>query len=66
MCAWALAKAHARSGDRIAIAAYLGASAAFDQAVATFAATYAGQNAADHRALVAGVASGRLPAQPGV
>jgi uncharacterized protein (DUF2252 family) len=53
LCAWTLARAHARSGDRIAIAAYLGAGPAFDEAIGDFAAAYADQNARDHAALVA-------------
>src|SRR5208282_5501334 len=59
LCGWTLARAHARSGDRIAIAAYLGQSAVFDQAIAEFAAAYADQNERDHQALAAAVASGR-------
>jgi len=66
LCGHALAGAHARSGDRIAIAAYLGGSDAFDQALAEFAATYADQNERDHAALAAAVASGRVTAQTGV
>jgi len=63
-CGWALARAHACSGDRIAIAAYLGGSGAFDQAITQFAAAYADQNERDHQALVDAVASGRLTAEP--
>jgi len=63
-CGWALARAHARSGDRIAIAAYLGGSDVFDQAITQFAAAYADQNERDHQALVDAVASGRLTAEP--
>jgi len=66
LCGWALARAHACSGDRIAIAAYLGGSDAFDQAITQFAAAYADQNERDHAALVAAVNSGRLTAEPGV
>jgi uncharacterized protein (DUF2252 family) len=62
LCGWTLARAHARSGDRIAIAAYLGQSAVFDQAVATFAVACADQNERDHQALTAAVASGRVTA----
>ncbi|MBV8195140.1 MAG: DUF2252 domain-containing protein, partial [Candidatus Dormibacteraeota bacterium] len=51
-CAWVLARAHARSGDRAAIAAYLGSSEAFDVALATFAQRYADQNERDHQVLV--------------
>jgi hypothetical protein len=66
LCGQTLARAHARSGDRIAIAAYLGGSAAFDQAIAEFAAAYAGQNERDLAQLAAAVKSGRLTAQAGV
>ena len=51
VCGWTLARAHARSGDRIAIAAYLGSGDAFDRAMASFAETYADQNDRDYRAL---------------
>jgi hypothetical protein len=66
MCGWTLARAHARSGDRIAIAAYLGGSAKFDQAIAAFAETYADQNERDHAALQAAVKEGRIQATTGV
>jgi uncharacterized protein (DUF2252 family) len=66
LCGWTLARAHARSGDRIAIAAYLGNSDSFDRAVADFATTYADQNEHDHAALAAAVSSGRLQAVSGV
>ena len=62
MCAWTLARAHARSGDRIAIAAYLGSSNVFDKAVTEFASAYADQNERDHAALLDAVESGRLTA----
>ncbi len=65
-CGATLARAHARSGDRIAIAAYLGKSDVFDRAVAEFAKGYAELNKQDHAALVEAVASGRLPATEGV
>ena len=58
LCGWTLAKAHARSGDAIAIAAYLGTSTSFDDAMATFAETYADQNELDYAALVEAVALG--------
>ena len=64
LCGWSLARAHARSGDRIAIAAYLGSSDAFDTAITQFAAAYADQNERDHQELVDAVASGRLTAEP--
>jgi hypothetical protein len=66
LCGWTLARAHARSGDRIAISAYLGGSARFDNAVADFAEAYADQNERDHAALQAAVADGRVQAQSGV
>ena len=62
-CAWTLARAHARSGDRIAIAAYLGAADTFDASIADFAEAYADQNERDHQALVDAVASGRITAE---
>ncbi|MGN6429286.1 MAG: DUF2252 domain-containing protein [Gaiellaceae bacterium] len=65
-CGWTLARAHARSGDRIAIAAYLGKSDAFDRAVADFAVAYAEVNEHDHDALRSAVAEGRLTATEGV
>src|SRR5215468_1794394 len=63
LCGWTLARAHARCGDRIAIAAYLGTSAEFDQAIAQFAVGYADQNERDHRALAEAAASGRITAR---
>lgn len=66
LCGWALARAHARSGDRIAIAAYLGSSDTFDRAIAEFASAYAEQNQADFDAFKAAVASGRIAAETGV
>jgi hypothetical protein len=66
MCGWTLARAHARTGDRIAIAAYLGGSEKFDQAVADFAEAYADQTERDQAALADAVASGRVQAQMGV
>jgi len=62
MCAWTLARAHARTGDRAAIAAYMGSSDAFDEAVATFAGAYADRTEADHAAFVAAIAAGRTSA----
>ncbi|MEV8312850.1 DUF2252 domain-containing protein [Streptomyces sp. NPDC059900] len=62
LCGTALARAHARSGDRMAIAAYLGGSDTFDRAVADFALRYAAQNAQDHAALVEAIASGLVNA----
>jgi hypothetical protein len=66
LCGWTLARAHARSGDRIAIAAYLGNADAFDRAVTKFAAAYADQNERDHEALVHAVKSGRITAKEGL
>jgi uncharacterized protein (DUF2252 family) len=66
ICAWTLARAHARSGDRVAIAAYLGKNDRFAQAIAEFSAAYANQNERDHAALVAAVKSGRIKAETGV
>ena len=66
VCGWTLARAHARSGDRIALAAYLGGGPSFDVAVREFAEAYADQNERDHQSLLAAVASGRLPAEAGV
>jgi uncharacterized protein (DUF2252 family) len=66
VCGWTLARAHARSGDRIAIAAYLGGSDVFDRAVAQFAAAYADQNERDHQALADAAASGRITAEHGL
>jgi len=66
LCGWTLARAHACSGDRIAIAAYLGGSGVFDQAITQFAAAYADQNERDHKALVDAVTSGRLTAEQGL
>ncbi|HVD89306.1 MAG TPA: DUF2252 domain-containing protein [Jatrophihabitantaceae bacterium] len=63
LCGWTLARAHARSGDRFAIAAYLGKSNRFDNAIADFAETYAEQNERDHAALAAAVASGAVKAR---
>ncbi|HEX6662066.1 MAG TPA: DUF2252 domain-containing protein [Gaiellaceae bacterium] len=65
-CGWTLARAHARSGDRIAIASYLGTSDTFDQAIATFAETYADQNERDYNALKEAVKSGRIKAERGL
>lgn len=66
ICGSTLARAHARSGDRIAIAAYLGNSAVFDRAIADFSAAYADQNELDYEALRAAVESGRVTARTGL
>ncbi|MGZ4547666.1 MAG: DUF2252 domain-containing protein, partial [Blastococcus sp.] len=65
VCGWTLARAHARSGDRIALAAYLGGGPAFDVAVREFAEAYADQNERDHQALVDAIAAGRFTARAG-
>jgi uncharacterized protein (DUF2252 family) len=62
LCGWTLARAHARSGDRVALGAYLGGSAKFDQAIADFAETYADQNERDYAALQAAVKDGKAEA----
>ena len=62
LCGWTLARAHARSGDRITLAAYLGRSTKFDQAIADFAETYADQNEGDYAALQTAVKEGRAEA----
>jgi uncharacterized protein (DUF2252 family) len=66
MCGWTLARAHARSGDAIAIASYLGTGDTFDRAVADFAFTYADQNEADHQTLLDAIAAGTVKAEMGV
>ena len=65
MCGWTLARGHARSGDPVALAAYVGRSDVFDRAVTAFAAVYAHQNDADFAAFTAAIRSGRLDATPG-
>jgi uncharacterized protein (DUF2252 family) len=62
-CAWMLARAHARSGDRIAIAAYVGDGDAFDTSMVEFAADYADQNERDYAALADDVRAGRIAAR---
>ena len=66
LCGWTLARAHARSGDRIAIAAYLGNGTSFDRAVVEFSKAYAEQNDRDYQALGAAVDSGSIAAQTGL
>jgi uncharacterized protein (DUF2252 family) len=63
ICGWTLARAHARSGDRFAIASYLGGGDGFDRAVSSFAEDYAEQNLRDHQALVDAIDSGRVTAE---
>jgi Uncharacterized protein conserved in bacteria (DUF2252) len=60
LCGWALARAHARSGDPAMISGYLGKSDTFDNAIANFAVAYANQTECDHQALIAAVKSGRI------
>ncbi len=66
LCGWTLARAHARSGDRIAIAAYLGKGASFDRALLEFSHAYAQQNERDYKALQEAVKTGRIKAQTGL
>ena len=66
MCGWTLARAHARSGDPVAIAAYLGSSDVFDQAVTDFSLRYADQNEQDFEAFIKAIRSGRLEAREGI
>jgi uncharacterized protein (DUF2252 family) len=66
LCGWTLARAHARTGDRIAIASYLGSGNAFDRAILQFADAYAVQNDEDYKQLVAAVKSGRVKAETGL
>ena len=66
LCGWTLARAHARSGDRVAIAAYLGGGDAFDRAITEFSEAYADQNDRDYQALVKAVKGGTVEAQTGL
>ncbi len=66
LCGWTLARAHARSGDRIAIAEYLGKGDIFDQSLATFAAAYADQNERDYEAFQQAAADGRIEVVEGL
>ena len=63
MCAHALARAHARSGDAARISGYMGSGRTFDDAIADFAVAYSDQNAADYRAFLKAIRQGRVPAQ---
>jgi uncharacterized protein (DUF2252 family) len=65
LCGWTLARAHARSGDRVAISAYLGSGKAFDRAMSAFAETYADQTERDHAALGEAARAGRIAAERG-
>jgi uncharacterized protein (DUF2252 family) len=66
LCGWTLARAHARSGDRIAIASYLGNASRFDRAIVEFSHAYAEQNERDYQALVQAVDSGKIKAEKGL
>ncbi len=66
LCGWTLARAHARSGDRIAIAAYLGSGKSFDNAIASFSEAYADQNQRDYEALQKAAADGRIVVESGL
>ena len=63
LCGWALARAHARSGDAAVLTGYLGTSTAFEDALADFSVAYADQNERDHAALVAAVRTGKVEAR---
>jgi uncharacterized protein (DUF2252 family) len=66
LCGWTLARAHARSGDRVAIASYLGNSDSFDRAIVEFSKAYADQNERDYLALTEAVNSGKIKAERGL
>jgi hypothetical protein len=66
MCGWTLARAHARSGDAIAIGSYLGGSDRFDRAMCDFASAYADQNEKDFQALTKSIATNQVHAISGV
>ena len=66
ICGWTLARAHARSGDPVAIAEYLGGGDEFDQSITDFSGRYADQNERDYQEFVQAVRSGRLEAREGV
>jgi uncharacterized protein (DUF2252 family) len=66
LCGWTLARAHARTGDRIAIATYLGDKPTFDQALVEFGERYADRTERDHAALAAAVRAGRIEARTGI
>jgi len=65
-CGWSLARAHARSGNRLAIAAYLGKGTNFEKAIARFASAYADQNELDHRRFADAIAAGEVAAESGL
>ena len=66
ICGWTLARGHARSGDAVAIGAYLGSGDVFDKAMVAFARSYADQNELDHQALTKAIEEGRMEATTGV
>ena len=66
ICGWTLARAHARSGDPVAIAAYLGGSDAFDKSIGEFSQRYADQSDRDYTEFVNAIRSGRLEATEGI
>jgi hypothetical protein len=66
LCGWTLARGHARSGDRIAIASYLGRGPRFDRAIVAFSQAYSEQNRRDYGALTAAAESGRVRVEPGL
>jgi hypothetical protein len=66
VCGWALARAHARAGDRLMLAGYLGRSDRFDRAVADFATAYADQNECDYQRLLKAIKTGEVQAASGV
>jgi sugar/nucleoside kinase (ribokinase family) len=66
MCGWTLARAHARTGDRVALASYLGNGTAFDRAVLEFSKAYAEQNERDYKRLARAVKDGEIIAQTGL
>ena len=66
LCGWALARGHARSGHRIAIASYLGVSDRFEQGIADFARSYADQAEKDYEAVVKAIKQGKIPAETGI
>jgi hypothetical protein len=66
LCGWTLARAHARSGDRIAIASYLGGGTVFDEAIVSFAQAYADQNERDYARFAQACESGETAAQQGI
>jgi sugar/nucleoside kinase (ribokinase family) len=66
LCGWTLARAHARSGDPVAIAAYLGTDDAFDRSLTDFSQRYAAQNERDFEGFTGAIDSARIPALAGV